>query len=83
MVNLEYKPVISIHDTSLDIHAKDLQEELSTVQIGSKKEPKSKFHAVKSTRGSEGAVTVENCSDKGDSPSPLLRKRSNHTSNTR
>lgn len=82
MINLAYKPVISIDDTSLDIHAKDPQEEPSTVQLGPIKESKSKLAGVKSSRRSEGTVTIENCSDKGDSPTPLQRKRSNHTSNT-
>jgi hypothetical protein len=50
------------------------------IQLGPKKESKSKFNTVKSPRWTEGALTVQNNSDKGDSPTILKRKKSNHTS---
>lgn len=80
MTDLAYKPVISIDDTSMNIHAVEHQEEPTMIQLGPKKESKSKFNTVKSPRWTEGALTVQNNSDKGDSPTILKRKKSNHTS---
>jgi hypothetical protein len=80
MTDLAYKPVISIDDTSMNIQAVEHQEEPTTIQLGQKKESKSKFNTLKSPRWTEGALTVQNNSDKGDSPTILKRKKSNHTS---